>query len=138
MAKDAKKDSRHSSFLLTSKNCRKTSYQLMYFDHIEATMKYCIDGVQIFQFASEDITRIIRSRFLGKQNAVPWDGGSRHRGIVQESLQLLWSPSAPQLQSTHPWKSNQIHSLSRHSYISQASNSRLNNILQGLIRFELP
>jgi hypothetical protein len=108
MAKDVKKDSHRSSFLLTSKNCRKTSYEMMYFDHIEAMTKYCIDCVQIFQFASEDITRIIKSRFLGKQNAVPWDEGSRHRGIVQESLQLLWSRSAPQLQSTHPWKSNQM------------------------------
>ncbi len=27
---------------LTSRNCRKTSYQIMYFYHIEATMRYCI------------------------------------------------------------------------------------------------
>jgi hypothetical protein len=41
----------------------------MYFDHIEAMMRYCILHrlCPIFQFASEDIT-IIESRFFSKQN----------------------------------------------------------------------
>jgi len=46
-------------------NYRKYSYQMMYFDHKEATMRYCI--YYVFSFALEDIRRIIKEIIMGKQ-----------------------------------------------------------------------
>ncbi len=82
------------SFSLTSRDCRKTSFQIMYFDHIEVMVRHCILHrlCPIFWFECEDIT-MIRSRLFNKQTQVLWERGSGKREITQENLQLPWSLS---------------------------------------------
>jgi hypothetical protein len=70
---------------VTSRDCRKTSFQVMHFDHIEVTMRsYCISHTTcaIFRFASEDI----RSTVFGKQTTRGRQSTHTERGTTQESL----------------------------------------------------
>ncbi len=66
---------------LNSRNCRKTSYQIMYFDQTEATVRYFILHrlCPIFGFAYKNITMIIRSRILGK---------TRHRYCENKAVEI--------------------------------------------------
>jgi len=56
----------------TCMNYRQKSYQMMYFDYKEATMKYCICCV--FSIALKDIRRIIKEIIMGKQITINREG----------------------------------------------------------------
>jgi len=77
---------------LTSRDCRKTSFQIMYFDHIEATMRYCIFLHRLsptFWFDKEYIP-IIKSGqdFWGNNTYVLWEEVSTQKGTNTWKLTL--------------------------------------------------
>jgi hypothetical protein len=82
---------------------RKSSFQIILFDHIEATLRFCVSHRRcpsfdllptIFTSALCKIFRQIKQLHVLWEEL--WEEGSRQtqRGIKQESLQLLWSMSA--------------------------------------------